>query len=174
MRVRMLHFISGGRYDGRDWPPGGGEIEVPDWEGADLIAGGNAVPAGGAPRASAEPEAPAAPASTEPGAGAAAPPDEGTRQLPGQPLEPAPAPEPEPEPEPILPPPPERDPEPEPEPVVPPSAEPGLPPEPPPLPPQPADLKQAWIDWAVTQGADPDKAAAMTKADLMSRYGGRL
>ena len=157
MRVKMLHYISGGRWDDRDWPPGGGEIEVPDWEGADLIAGGNAIPAGAAPRASAEPEAVAAPASTEPGAGAAAPPDEGTQQLPGQP----------PEPEPVLPPPPDRDPEPEPEPALPPEAA-G------PEPPQPSDLKQAWIDWAVTQGADPEQAAAMTKADLMSRYGGRL
>jgi hypothetical protein len=159
--VRMLYYISGGRYDGRNWPTGGGEIEVPDWEAADLIAGGNAVLAGTAPRASAEPEANAAPASTEPGAGAAAPSGGGNQQLPGQPPEP----EPEPAPEPVLPPPPERDPEPEPEPPV---------PDPAPLPPQPADLKQAWIDWAITQGADPDKAAAMTKADLMSRYGGRL
>jgi hypothetical protein len=43
-----------------------------------------------------------------------------------------------------------------------------------PVAPGPAAPKAAWIDWAVSQGADQDKAAAMTKADLMSRYGGRL
>lgn len=37
-----------------------------------------------------------------------------------------------------------------------------------------ADPKQAWIDHAISQGADPDTAARMTKADLQSRYGSRL
>lgn len=40
--------------------------------------------------------------------------------------------------------------------------------------PAPGDPKQAWVDYAVASGAGPDEAAAMTKADLMSRYGGRL
>ncbi len=37
MWVRMRHFISGGRADGRLWPPAHGEIEVPDAEGLDLV-----------------------------------------------------------------------------------------------------------------------------------------
>lgn len=41
-------------------------------------------------------------------------------------------------------------------------------------PPRPADPKQAWIDYAVSQGADEGEAASMTKIDLMSRYGGRI
>lgn len=40
--------------------------------------------------------------------------------------------------------------------------------------PSPGDPKQAWIDYAVASGADVHEAGAMTKADLMSRYGGRL
>jgi len=40
--------------------------------------------------------------------------------------------------------------------------------------PKPADAKQAWLDYALSQGADADVAAGMTKADLMSRFGGRL
>lgn len=43
-----------------------------------------------------------------------------------------------------------------------------------PEPPKPADSKAAWIAYAVSQGAQEDDAAAMTKIDLMSRYGGRL
>jgi hypothetical protein len=43
-----------------------------------------------------------------------------------------------------------------------------------PEPPRPADPKQAWVDYAAGQGMDPETAAAMSKADLMSRYGGRL
>jgi hypothetical protein len=41
-------------------------------------------------------------------------------------------------------------------------------------PPAPSGPKQSWVDYAVSQGATADEAAAMTKADLMSRYGGRL
>ncbi len=33
------------------------------------------------------------------------------------------------------------------------------------------DPKQAWVDHAVAQGADPETAAAMTKADLIAQYG---
>lgn len=41
--------------------------------------------------------------------------------------------------------------------------------------PGPSAPKQAWIDYAVNaHGADVQAASAMTKADLMSRYGGRL
>ena len=33
------------------------------------------------------------------------------------------------------------------------------------------DPKQAWVDHAVEAGADPETAAAMTKADLIEKYG---
>lgn len=34
--------------------------------------------------------------------------------------------------------------------------------------------KAAWVEWAVHQGADAQEAAALTKNELMSRYGERL
>ena len=37
-----------------------------------------------------------------------------------------------------------------------------------------SDPKTAWIEYAVSQGADEAEAARMSKADLQSRYGGRL
>lgn len=41
--------------------------------------------------------------------------------------------------------------------------------------PPPSATKQEWVDYAVSKrGADVHEASAMTKADLMSRYGGRL
>lgn len=41
--------------------------------------------------------------------------------------------------------------------------------------PAPSAVKQEWVDYAVrAHGADVHEASAMTKADLMSRYGGRL
>jgi hypothetical protein len=43
-----------------------------------------------------------------------------------------------------------------------------------PEPPRPADPKPDWVDYAVTRGMAPEKAALLSKADLMSRYGGRL
>lgn len=39
-------------------------------------------------------------------------------------------------------------------------------------PPAKSDNKDAWIAWAVSQGADPDEAAKATKDDLISGYGG--
>jgi hypothetical protein len=42
------------------------------------------------------------------------------------------------------------------------------------LPPAPGDPKQAWVDYAVTQGMAPEDATRMTKADLQSRFGPRL
>ena len=33
------------------------------------------------------------------------------------------------------------------------------------------DPKQAWVDHAVENGATPEEAAAMTKADLIEKYG---
>ena len=43
MIIRMFHQMSSGRHDGRTWPPPGVDFEVPDWEGHDLVDGGNAV-----------------------------------------------------------------------------------------------------------------------------------
>src|SRR5436190_15987447 len=40
----MDQQMSGPRYDGREWPDHGAEFEVPDWEGAELCAGGMAHP----------------------------------------------------------------------------------------------------------------------------------
>ena len=45
MRIRMLHDRSGPRWDGQDWPPPGGELDVPDDEAVALIEHGIAVPA---------------------------------------------------------------------------------------------------------------------------------
>lgn len=44
MRIRMLVEKTGPRYDGRSWPGPGGEIDVPDEEGAGLCAQGDAAP----------------------------------------------------------------------------------------------------------------------------------
>jgi hypothetical protein len=43
-----------------------------------------------------------------------------------------------------------------------------------PAPPAPGDPKQAWVDYAISQGLGWDEASRMTKADLQSRYGSRL
>lgn len=43
-----------------------------------------------------------------------------------------------------------------------------------PEPPRPSDPKPDWVDYAVIRGMDRDKATEMSKADLMSKYGGRL
>lgn len=44
MKVKMKVSVSGPRHDGREWPRIGGEIDVPDWEGADLCASRIAEP----------------------------------------------------------------------------------------------------------------------------------
>ena len=44
MRIRMLVEKTGPRHDGRFWPGPGGEIDVPDEEGAALCAQGDAAP----------------------------------------------------------------------------------------------------------------------------------
>jgi hypothetical protein len=38
--VRMLIHRTGGRYDGQEWPPYLGSIDVPDWEAGDMIRHG--------------------------------------------------------------------------------------------------------------------------------------
>jgi hypothetical protein len=40
--VVMNKYISGGRHDGREWPPEGAPFEVEDWEGEDLVYHGHA------------------------------------------------------------------------------------------------------------------------------------
>lgn len=42
-RIRMMETITGGRYDGRVWPPLGGALHVPEWEAGELVAAGHAV-----------------------------------------------------------------------------------------------------------------------------------
>lgn len=147
MRIRIAADL-GGRLDHRPWPPAGTEIDVADDVGQGLIEGGHAVNASVRPEA--PPRLPAPVVISEPAQTAAGP-------VISQEIAAAPEPEPEPrwqdefggsDP-----------PEPEPEPAEPPA---------------PGDPKAAWIDYAVSQGADRDVATAMTKADLMSRYGGRL
>lgn len=43
MKLKMKVEVSGNRGDGTEWPSRGGEIEVPDAEGADLVASDMAV-----------------------------------------------------------------------------------------------------------------------------------
>ena len=40
----MLIHRTGGRYDGQEWPPYLGEIELPQWEADDMIKHGTAEP----------------------------------------------------------------------------------------------------------------------------------
>jgi hypothetical protein len=40
--IRMLTHMTGGRYDNREWPGYMGEIDVPEWEAKHLINGRNA------------------------------------------------------------------------------------------------------------------------------------
>jgi hypothetical protein len=150
-KVRMIVGISGYRHDDRPWPPAHTEIVVPDWEADDLIRGGNAVPCEQDDDEPAVPDPvvsdPRPPSQIESEAAAVREPE-----LPARAKVRAEAtvqagdkPEDEPGDEPEV------------------AAA-----------PSPGDPKQAWIDYAVTQGADVHQAGAMTKADLMSRYGGRL
>lgn len=56
----MLSNMSSGRHDGRPWPAAWTDFEVPDWEGQDLVDGGNAIFVRDSPSAKDEkdPEAP--------------------------------------------------------------------------------------------------------------------
>jgi len=51
-RVKMITRVSGTR-DGVDWPPRGGELDVPANEAADLVAAGYAVAVESAPESAA-------------------------------------------------------------------------------------------------------------------------
>jgi hypothetical protein len=159
-KVRMVVGISGERHDGRRWPPAGTVLTVPDWEAEDLIRGQNAVPVSQADDVPAAPPPvvsdprPESQAAGEQLAAKAAAEEEAAGD------------------------------ETAPTPVVPPEisavaqvsplarvsgAEPD-----PGITPIPSAPKQAWIDYAIAQGATTEDASSMTKADLMSRYGGRL
>lgn len=83
MRVRMKQRIGGYR-NGAEWPPVGGEIELPDHEARDLCAAGYASEV---PDARGEGRSGAAPGDGPP-AEPAYEPDEGTSS---EPAEPAPA-----------------------------------------------------------------------------------
>jgi len=41
--IQMLSNMTSGRHDGRVWPAPWTDFEVPDWEGEDLVFGGNAI-----------------------------------------------------------------------------------------------------------------------------------
>jgi hypothetical protein len=148
--IRLRETLSGGRADGRPWPVAGEVIDVPDWEYDHCIAAGWAEHA--------DPPAP-------PKAAKAPKKEPEPEKKPAKAHEPEKAEAHEPEKpaggrvglyegdQVVL----EKAPEPEP-------AE----------PPRPSDPKPDWVDYAVDRGLARDKAEAMSKADLMSRYGGRL
>jgi hypothetical protein len=154
MIIQMRLNMSGGRYDNRQWPPAEVDFEVPDEEGRALIKDRNAVFV----RQSADPVLPPAadPVISEPASTATGPvwstPEEVAHE-PGPGTEPGIV---------IT----EHAPE---EVVHAPAPEPEMPEQP-----RPADLKRTWEDYAVAQGMDPDDAVDATKAELMSKYGGRL
>ncbi len=146
MWIAMVHDMSGARYDDRMWPGAGIPIEVPDWEGEALVADHDAI----------EVPPPPPPPSSAPKADwvdhavdLGVPPDEAAAMTKAELIGEAQVPEPV---------------------FAPGGPIPGDGPEPP----KPADPKQAWMDYAVTQGMTEDQAGMMTKADLMSRFGGRL
>lgn len=175
MIVRMLVHISGGR-NGTPWPSAGATIEVPDDEGASLIRAELAVAGGRDAKAVmdslAEQPTPGHPSKLD-----ARPPS----QVEGEELAAQAAAEQEAAAD---------------ETSEPPGELPSLAPDvagqdeaggagnageeaaesaPVAEAPGPSAPKQAWIDYAVdVHGADVHAAGSMTKADLMSRYGGRL
>lgn len=177
MLVRMLTHISGGR-NGVPWPPAGETTEVPDDEGADLIRAEVAVPAGKDAREILDKLA----AEQVPGRSSKVDPRPPS-QIEGEELAAQAAAE-------------QGDPPAVAATAEPPGELPGLAPDAAGKDeaggegnagdesaefslvaeaPGPSAPKQAWIDYAVnTHGADVHAAAGMTKADLMSRYGGRL
>lgn len=154
MWIEMVMHMSGTRANGEKYPPGFTPFLVEDWEGEHLIRGGCARQIAPPPGRAQAPVAVPAPPAPEP-----------------------PVPQSEPSPTaagPVMPDVPRSEPSltaagPEPQ-----AAEPEPEPEPDARRPAPSDPKQAWVDYAVAQGLDWDTASRMTKADLQSRYGGRL
>lgn len=145
MWIETVMHMSGTRANGEKYPPGFTPFQVEDWEGEHLIRGGCARQVAPPPGRAQAPVA--VPAPPVPPAPPAAVPD-----VPrSEPSLTAAGPEPQ-----------AAEPEPEPE------------PEPDARRPAPSDPKQAWVDYAIAQGLDWDTASRMTKADLQSRYGGRL
>jgi hypothetical protein len=160
MIIAMTISMSGGRWDDRPWPGIGIPFEVTDEEAEGLIKWHHAVKVADSPEPVKEHVTAPAPVSL-PAHTAAGP-------IP----EPAPVAENEPEPawipdvEMVSP-----EPGPDPEP---PAAVQEDPPDAPAEPPKPADPKQAWFDYAIARGLTGKKIDEVTKADLMSQYGGRL
>lgn len=150
--IRMRETLSGGRCDGRPWPPAGGDVDVPDWEAEHAIRAGYAHEVDPP-----EPEKKPDPETEQAKAPAPAAQPRLTGWESGQYVQPPPQPE-----APATPADVSRETAPE-------QADHDVP-----EPPRPADQKQDWVDYAVARGLAADKAAAMSKADLMSRYGGRL
>jgi hypothetical protein len=153
MWVEMLEYISGGRADGTLWPPLFGKLEVDDLEGERLIRGALARRTAAPPRPVPVPPPPLpVPEWAKPAAEFRA----GSGSGPDQPVPPAPAP------------------------AVPHHQAPAGPDQPAPPgdaaggPPQQIAPKAAWVEYAVSQGANPAEAAELTKAQLQASYGGRL
>lgn len=143
MIIRMFHQMSSGRHDGRVWPAPGVDFEVPDWEGRDLVAGGNAVMVSDKPTAAYE-----TPPDVKPGPE----PQQWPPYEPGRfagPVQPEPEPEPEPEVERFT------------------EGRSSL------EPPKAAQPKSDWVDWAVAHGVSEEEANALTKQQLMEAYGQR-
>jgi len=136
--------LSGGRCDGRPWPPAGTPIDVPDWEAEHAVNAGWAYyhepPAPDPDPGAVQPPAPEVSEAGHP-AGNLVPEPPAAEAV--QEVVPDPVPVPEPE---------DDDPD----------------------PPRPSDPKQDWVAYAQSRGMSPVTAAAMSKADLMSRFGGRL
>lgn len=58
MIIQMLSNMTSGRHDGRLWPAPWTDFEVPDWEGEDLVNGGNAIKVSDSPEVQEDPEVP--------------------------------------------------------------------------------------------------------------------
>jgi len=56
--IQMLSNMTSGRHDGRQWPAPWTDFEVPDWEGEDLVFGGNAIKVSDSPEPKEDPDAP--------------------------------------------------------------------------------------------------------------------
>jgi hypothetical protein len=160
MTIQMTAPMSGGRPDGEPWPPPFTDFEVAEWEGRHLISSGVAVEV-----------TDRTPPSQRPGFDSGSqtegyPEGEPELKFPPEPVAPAGPPDSE-----LL--------------VHAARQEEGSPPGEPALdpeaagtsltgPPQPADPKQAWVDYAISKGTPPDMANAWTKQRLMAEFGGRL